>query len=608
MTKRNIVTALGLLVTASACSGVLGIDNPTPVVCTNSDTRACSAGQTCEDNQCVPVTSVASPTGGASGVQSTMTGGVTSLSGTSSGTTAGASGGALNSGGSQTGGTSAAATGGVTGSGGAQSGGTSAVATGGVFSSGGTLNGNTTNGGTVATGGAVDMGGSQNGGTSAVATGSTDNGGTSSTETTTTGGSIGSGGTSSTTGGDTTVTTGGNSTGGAAVDSGGLATAVQTALGGQTASNGGSAGGLSSGGSMSGRTSSCTGTTGDSGTGGCVPGTHRCHVPENAAGNPVYWQTCGTDCSWTSGTYCNQYCTTASGCQTAPSCASQAPSLENLSYCASTPIDGGTFNRSPVSDADGNQYCTSDNPCPATVGPFSLDIYEATVGRFRNFVEHYSQNMITQGSGKNPKIPTDSGWDTSWNALMPADSTALAQALKSCSGSTYTDNSGGHDYFPVGCVNWYLAFAFCIWDGGRLPTEVEWYYAASGGQDRDFPWSNPPDNPLITTEYAVYTPSTQLDTLTSPENVGSVPKGIARWGQYDMAGNILEWLADAHADLYVDTNPCIDCANLVWTSALRLNRGGAYLYDETYAVNSIRMGASAIAPKTWVGFRCARDP
>lgn len=586
MTKRNIAASLGLLVTASACSGILGIDtSPVLVVCTTSDTSACSAGQTCENNKCVSTTSAASQTGGASSVES-LIGGVTSF-------------------GSTSGGTSAAVTGGAMGTGGSLSGGTSA--TGGIVSSGGSLNGNTTTGGTESTGGA-GTGGSQNGGTSAVATGGTIqfgdlNGGTSSSDTTTTGGTIGSGGTSNSTGGDAVVV-GGASTGGAAGDTGGLSTAGQTAPGGQTASIGGSAGGLSSGGAASGGTSSCTG---DSGTGSCVPGTHRCHVPENTEGNPVYWQTCGSDCTWNSGTYCSQYCTTSDGCQTAPSCNGLNPSLENLSCCSSTPLDGGAFTRSVTSDDYGNAYCTPDNPCPATVGPFSLDLYEVTVGRFRNFVAAYSQAMVTRASGRNQKIPTDMGWDTTWNANLPADRTALVQRLTSCSPSTYTVQASGSEYLPVNCVDWYIAYAFCAWDGGRLPTELEWDFAASGGQNRVYPWSSPPDNAFILPADAVYSPSDQIDPLPGPRNVGSVSGRTARWGQYDMAGNILELVVDAYAAVYTDSEMCTECANLSWSTSSRVARGGDYLLSETSVTGSFRTNASTDDRFAWMGFRCARD-
>ncbi len=97
----------------------------------------------------------------------------------------------------------------------------------------------------------------------------------------------------------------------------------------------------------------------------------------------------------------------------------------NGDCCASSPVTGGTFYRS----YDGLAPYTAKT-APATVSDFQLDTYEITVGRFRKFVAAYSQTMIAQGAGANPNDPSDTGWDTAWNASLETNATRLSDVLR----------------------------------------------------------------------------------------------------------------------------------------------------------------------------------
>jgi formylglycine-generating enzyme required for sulfatase activity len=103
---------------------------------------------------------------------------------------------------------------------------------------------------------------------------------------------------------------------------------------------------------------------------------------------------------------------------------------------------------------------------------------------------------------------------------------------------------------PMNCVDWQMAADYCAFAEGRLPSESEWEYAARGmGQDREYPWGDDP----ATCERA-HLSQDESKTRCEPRGtvpVCSKPTGNTPQGLCDMAGNVLEWLADWHADGYL---------------------------------------------------------
>jgi formylglycine-generating enzyme required for sulfatase activity len=178
-------------------------------------------------------------------------------------------------------------------------------------------------------------------------------------------------------------------------------------------------------------------------------------------------------------------------------------------------------------------------------------------------------------------------------------------ATEDCASATWTPLTSVNESRPINCVSWYVAQAFCVWDGGRLPTEAEWNLVAAGGSEaRIYPWSQPANDDAISEAHAVYEWPT--NPPSGPENVGSREAGRGRWGHYDLAGNLAEWVWDGRQACYPTPDECDDCGT---TSEFedKVVRGGAYLSSTTNLEVVVRGGRDAPHTVPYIGFRCARD-
>jgi formylglycine-generating enzyme required for sulfatase activity len=302
------------------------------------------------------------------------------------------------------------------------------------------------------------------------------------------------------------------------------------------------------------------------------------------------------------------------------------------SCCSSPAVDGGVYDR--TYDTFGVDAATD----PAQVSSFRLDTYLVTVGRFRRFTVALASvaadagvaALVPAGSGKHKHLNFgnglvavggdagsgfEQGWSSSWDAFVdPTDANLECGAPGTT--STWTSAAGSQEDLPINCVNWYEAYAFCIWDGGFLPSEAEWEYAAAGGsQQREYPWGST-DPATSVNEYAIYGCQYPSGSGTCPPvsganiaKVGTAQLGVGRWGQLDMAGELWEWNLDWYAASYVD--PCIDCAYLSTTTDGRGLRGGDFYTQSYYTMSLLSSDRNSNTPtvrSNAFGFRCARSP
>ena len=187
-----------------------------------------------------------------------------------------------------------------------------------------------------------------------------------------------------------------------------------------------------------------------------------------------------------------------------------------------------------------------------------------------------------------------------------------------------------YSQYPVVGVSWEQANAFCAWRTDylmkglgkaaqyvqryRLPTEIEWEYAARGKEGKPFPWEEEGAKSGDGCFYANFKPDrgnyTQDGNLIT-SRVGTYSANSN--GLYDMAGNVAEWTSTVYTEAGVlsmgDINP-----NIIYNAAKedpyqmkkKSVRGGSWKDPETFIRSAWRTYEYQNETRSYIGFRCVR--
>ena len=232
----------------------------------------------------------------------------------------------------------------------------------------------------------------------------------------------------------------------------------------------------------------------------------------------------------------------------------------------------------------------------ADVAPFFLDRSPVTVERFRQFVEDTDFETQAKGFGDGAVMdPAVGQW-----GLVPGADWRMPFG---------PDRPAAPDDHPVTQVSYSDADAFCAWDGGRLPTEVEWEHAARGADNHRDPyaWGDALE------QGGAFGANTWTGTFpggdTGADGFAGDTSPVGHFGETslgltDLGGNVWEWTTSWYRP-YPAQGPFTASPQ-----SERVQRGGSYLCHPSYCHGfrvSARSHATPESSFAHVGFRCARD-
>lgn len=180
-----------------------------------------------------------------------------------------------------------------------------------------------------------------------------------------------------------------------------------------------------------------------------------------------------------------------------------------------------------------------------------------------------------------------------WTTTLPEDSDRPYCNVDT--GKLQAVMGPGREDHPMNCVARWEAEDYCKWAGKRLPTAIEWEFAARSRDDRNlWPWGN--DVPTCEHGRGLMGPGCE-EPGTAP--VCSYPRGSSKQGVCDMLGNVEEYVDDEP-----ESRPPTPPGEAPWDSPSCMgtswSTGGEEMFREAACTRRPEQ-----TPR--LGFRCARS-